>query len=729
MKISILYVNDEADLLEIGKRHLEMTGDLIVTTALSVPEAIHLLTQQPYDVIVSDYQMPEMDGIEFLKQIRAKGDTTPFIIFTGKGREEVVIEALNCNVDFYVQKDGDLKKQFVDLAHKLRHAVAHRMAEEALREGEVFYKSIIENSLDCIKFLDTQGNLLFMNEMGQKLLEIRDIDRYIGKSWTDFWTGEEYNAAVKAVAQAANGDVGKFTGYSPTEKGRPMWWDVIVTPIKDRDGGINKLLAISRDITERKREEEALNFIKKRNTMMLKALPDMMFILSRNGIYRDFNVPETQVLAVPADQIIGTNIRDSGFNKETTATMLHYIGLTLDTKKLHQFEYELALPDGVHQYEARMIALSEDAVLGIVRDITERKRSEVMIRESEYKLHVIFDAAKDGMLLTDVEAQRFVMANNAIQKMMGYTEAELLELTISDIHPAADLPLVKRQFEKMVYGERVHGEGDLTPEVPMLRKDGTIFYCDISSSALITVQGRQYMLGILRDITDRKRAENALRQANKQLNLLSSITRHDIINQLMVLKGYLELSYKVIDNPTTLLEYIKKEEKAANTIEAQITFTKDYQELGAAAPGWQNVNASIQKAVAELPMREVRAHTDRTDIEILVDPLFEKVFYNLVDNALRYGGDQMKTIRVSSQESDQRLLIVFEDDGVGITEGDKNHLFTRGFGKNTGFGLFLSREILAITGITITENGTPGKGARFEIVVPKGMWRRSGAQG
>ncbi|MEN6342656.1 MAG: HAMP domain-containing sensor histidine kinase, partial [Methanospirillum sp.] len=106
--------------------------------------------------------------------------------------------------------------------------------------------------------------------------------------------------------------------------------------------------------------------------------------------------------------------------------------------------------------------------------------------------------------------------------------------------------------------------------------------------------------------------------------------------------------------------------------------------------------------------------------------LFDKVFYNLIDNALRYGGPGLTMIRVSSKESAAGLITVCEDDGVGISEEDKQHLFVRGFGKNTGFGLFLSREILGITGISIRENGEPGKGARFEMTVPKGVYRTNG---
>ena len=111
---------------------------------------------------------------------------------------------------------------------------------------------------------------------------------------------------------------------------------------------------------------------------------------------------------------------------------------------------------------------------------------------------------------------------------------------------------------------------------------------------------------------------------------------------------------------------------------------------------------------------------DRPDLEIYADPLLGKVFYNLIDNALKYGGGKMTSIRITSRETNTGLCLLFEDDGAGIAVEDKKHLFERGFGKNTGLGLFLSREILSITGITIRETGEPGSGARFEMDVPKG---------
>ena len=140
-------------------------------------------------------------------------------------------------------------------------------------------------------------------------------------------------------------------------------------------------------------------------------------------------------------------------------------------------------------------------------------------------------------------------------------------------------------------------------------------------------------------------------------------------------------------------------------------------------PVWQNVEAGITKALAVLPMRDIRVTAEVNDLELYADPLFEKVFYNLIDNALKYGGQKMTLIHITSRESEKGPVISVEDDGVGISAEDKKRLFERGFGHHTGLGLFLSREILAITGITITETGEPGKGARFEITVPKDAYR------
>jgi PAS domain S-box-containing protein len=163
----------------------------------------------------------------------------------------------------------------------IRDITERKLVENALRESEVFNRNIIENSLDCIIILDPRGNLQFMSTYGQKLLEIRDINRYIGKPWVDFWTGEEHNAAETAVGLAANGRVGKFTGCSPTELGTPRWWDVIVTPVKDKDGGIDSLQVISRDVTKRRQAEEEKRLSFERFKTVMDGLDALVYVVER----------------------------------------------------------------------------------------------------------------------------------------------------------------------------------------------------------------------------------------------------------------------------------------------------------------------------------------------------------------------------------------------------------------------------------------------------------------
>ncbi len=157
-------------------------------------------------------------------------------------------------------------------------------------------------------------------------------------------------------------------------------------------------------------------------------------------------------------------------------------------------------------------------------------------------------------------------------------------------------------------------------------------------------------------------------------------------------------------------------------IQNQITFTREYQEVGVHEPQWHNVNAIIAAVTASFTKYSVAILSDFEPIEIYADPLLEKVFYNLIDNAIRHGGKITK-IFISASVHDNDLVLVFRDDGIGIENSQKLEIFKRGVGKNTGMGLFLTAEILEITGISIEEKGIYGKCACFEIRIPNGTWR------
>jgi signal transduction histidine kinase len=235
---------------------------------------------------------------------------------------------------------------------------------------------------------------------------------------------------------------------------------------------------------------------------------------------------------------------------------------------------------------------------------------------------------------------------------------------------------------------------------------------------LVVVQGRlSSHLSLL------KESHNSLEIANKKLNMLSSITRHDILNLLTGLDGYLTILKKKQPEPE-LNEYIDKARIVTKRITSLIRFTKEYENLGVNAPAWQDCRTIIDTVERYLSLDRIMIQNDiPKETEVFADQLLDRVFFNLIDNTLRHGGDKTKVIHIYSQESDTNLKIIYEDDGVGISEEEKKHLFTRGFGKHSGLGLFLSREILSISDIAITENGISGKGVRFEILIPPGRYR------
>jgi signal transduction histidine kinase len=255
--------------------------------------------------------------------------------------------------------------------------------------------------------------------------------------------------------------------------------------------------------------------------------------------------------------------------------------------------------------------------------------------------------------------------------------------------------------------------------------DGSIRWQRWSDRAIFDKNGKiiEYQ-SVGRDITENKQMEEALALASQKMSLLSSITRHDILNQLTVLSGYLALSEEFTSDEK-LLGFIKKEEIATERINQQIAFTKEYQDIGVHTPQWLNVHDSIVNVANLLDLSPVSIQIRFNDIEVYADPLLGKVFYNLLENAVKHG-EKTSAIQFSYRQSGTKLTIICEDNGVGIDSETKNHLFERGYGKNHGYGLFLIREILAITGITIDECGEPGSGARFEITIPKGMYRFNG---
>lgn len=227
---------------------------------------------------------------------------------------------------------------------------------------------------------------------------------------------------------------------------------------------------------------------------------------------------------------------------------------------------------------------------------------------------------------------------------------------------------------------------------------------------------------IIRDISNRKREERALRVANEKISLLTQLTRHDINNLVTGLAGYLLLLQEM--NTTAPADaYIRTAIELVDKISRHLRFSSEYLFLGTYQPDWQSLEIIITRAVNDLPHEGVGITVEILPVEVYADPLSVKVIYNLLENALRHGVHLTRINITASKQESGGLVIVVEDNGGGIADAEKDRIFCYGVGKHTGFGLAFARDILEVTGITITETGIAGKGARFEIHVPRASWR------
>ena len=404
--------------------------------------------------------------------------------------------------------------------------------------------------------------------------------------------------------------------------------------------------------------------------------------------------------------------------------------------KSHPDDFRIFHKDG-HMVWVRVVSRpiiengGTTGILGIMGDISEWKRTEETLTEAEEKIKKIMEYSRDGIVLSD-ENGMLIEWSPAMKGITGIPPSDALGKPAWDL-VFGMLPLEKKSRENGIR-IREHFLSLLRTGKPLTPDFGQEFAIERPDKTRRTIESFQFIIptekgamiaAIVRDITDRKKSEDALRVANHKLNLLSSVTRHDVLNQLMALKAYGYLAKECSADPL-FRDLQGKQEKLIERIERQVLFTKEYQDIGIETPAWQNGAGCIDLALRGLDLagRNVDV-TNLGEVEVFADPLLHKVFFNLIENSLRYGGEEMKGIRITPRESGKGMVITCEDDGPGIPLFEKELIFERGYGKHTGFGLFLIREILAITDITIHETGVPGTGARFELHAPAGVWRYS----
>lgn len=304
---------------------------------------------------------------------------------------------------------------------------------------------------------------------------------------------------------------------------------------------------------------------------------------------------------------------------------------------------------------------------------------------------------------------------NGTLEMLGYDRPELTGRSIEDLVHKERLPELQEAIQMVI------DQGDAKRlDLQFWTKEGRMKWFRCSLFVVKDQQGSKVCL-YGQDITEWEDSESALELMNKKLNILGSATRHDVLNSLTGLFGYLELAEgKTKDE--SVLKYTRKAKASAEAIRKQMEFTRSYQEMGSKKPDWIKVSGAVRAAYSALSDPRIPLDIDVGELTVYADHMLEKVFYNLMDNTFRHG-EKATYIKVRFEQLDGTGVLVVEDDGIGIAAEEKEFIFRRGYGKNTGLGLYMSREILGITSMSILENGELNKGVRYVISIPPGFFR------
>jgi PAS domain S-box-containing protein len=365
--------------------------------------------------------------------------------------------------------------------------------------------------------------------------------------------------------------------------------------------------------------------------------------------------------------------------------------------------------------EAWAYAIGQGRIVVQFIEIADRLALEEELRQHGRRWEEVFELCGQPAIVLNPD-QTIIAVNRACERAIGLPSKELVGRRCTEAFHGTKGAPEGCPFHRLLESEEPSVQAELAIEA----LGGTYL---VSCSPICGGDGRiTRAVCLATEITDRVRREQELQREHDKASLISNVTRHDLGNRLMALQGYLRMAERGEVEPERRARYRRLVIEAAQSMEEILAFAADYEALGARTPEWQRIADIVRDALAEVPLNGIRLEIETGAREVLADPMLRKVFSNLIDNSVRYGGS-VSRIRVSARVDGDALVVVYEDDGVGIPRDEKGLIFYKGYGKNTGLGLYLTAQVLSITGIEIRETGTYGIGARFELRCPPGTWR------
>lgn len=717
-RLRILHVDDDVSFLYVSKNIIPLLGNFEVETAVSAEEALRKMRSDSFDAIVSDYEMSNKNGLELLMELKIQKIEVPFILFTGKGREEIIIEALNLGANGYVSKHGNPETVYGELAHYIRQAVESKQAKIALSRSEQQLKAIIMNapigiSASChLGELFETVNAEFSRILGYTQVELRKL------SFKDVTYPDDLDESIEKINELKAGKIPAFRLEKRyvRKDGAIIFGRVSVSTVKDETGKICLFIVQLEDISERKKMEDAL----KQDQNMLEAFTQSIGvgfviigkdyrILYANRFIRDYKGDSVGKLCYATLNTLDAPCLDCGVAKifagKAEADSHEYFSTKLDGSP---YWVEI-VASPIKDRNGNIIAASE-----IVLDITEKKQRETDLRESREEFKSLFNSNPQAVAYSD-ENFCVININPKFTDIFGFSQEEICGKNLADILVPDDLkPEMSAYIEKSC-------SNAVSFQTRRKCKGGSMLPVFVSLAS-VTVGGKRIgSVTVYVDMTDQMNSEAkieaALKQSevlNEKLSVIGSFTRHDVRNKLMAIEGNAYLAKKQAGGDQKISHYIDQIRLASASITRMLDFAKNYESLGSERRTQTDVGAAIDQAASLFSgLRGAELINECKGFRILADSMLTTVFHNLIDNSLKYGKNLTKIKISHREEKDGSQSIIYEDDGGGISDSDKTHLFTKGFGQGTGFGLYLIKRTCDIYGWTVKEIGGFNKGATF----------------
>ena len=602
-------------------------------------------------------------------------------------------------------------------------------AEMKLANLKEFDERIIDSLDDALLVIDPDDyKIISTNEVALKQLKLRK-EELIGK--TCYQTTHhlstpcqppEHDCPIRRVLETRENVIVEHKHLDENNNTRIV--EVSVRLVKNPEGK-TVIIHVARDITERKQMETRIIEAEKRYRAFFDQAPVGILIID----------PETAV-PVEFNEIAHQQL---GYSREEFAKLRIFDFKAVETPDETKARIEKIMREGRAEFDikhrtkngeirdvvatSQVIELSGKKFLhSIYLDVTEAKKMEYSLMESEAKYRQLVELAQEGVWALDKDS-RTVFVNPRMAKMLGYVESEMIGKNLATFLGKPGSNLAELNLEGCKLGNQEECEFEL------IQKDGVHKYASIAASSIQDDSGNNIgTLALVADITERKKIEVNLKESrdklemmNEKLRVVGGLTRHDVRNKLSAVTGYAYILKKRHGDLADVVDGLSRMERAVAESVKIFDFAKMYEQLGAEELTYVKVDEKLNEAVALFSGAIPTIINECHGLRVLADSFLSQLFFNFVDNTRKYG-KKTTTIRVYFEKADQdRLKLVYEDDGVGVTLENKQRLFKEGFstGGSTGFGLFLTKKLIDVYGWTIIEEGEPGKGAKFTITIPK----------